>query len=200
MNSLWAYDEALWAEYPLLCGVDEAGRGPLCGPVCVGAAILDPARPIEGLNDSKKLTEKKRGALFPVIQEYALAWNVVMVGPEEIDRINILAATLLGMKQAVEGLSRVPDMVLVDGDKTPDTALCCRPVIKGDSTSASIAAASILAKVSRDAYMKELSKEFPEYKLEKHKGYPTREHYEILGKYGIQSFYRRSFLKKSGLV
>lgn len=200
MSTLWDYDEALRREYPILCGVDEAGRGPLCGPVCVAAAILDPAHPIEGLNDSKKISEKKREALFPLIQQHALAWNVVMVGPEEIDRINILNATMLGMKQAVEGLSLLPDIALIDGNKTPALALQSRAVTKGDATSASIAAASILAKVSRDAYMKELSQEYPEYRLEKHKGYPTKEHFEILGKYGIQSFYRRSFLKKSGLV
>lgn len=204
MNSLEQYDAALRAEYPLLCGVDEAGRGPLCGPVSIGAVILDPENPVEGLNDSKKLSEAKREALFPQIKEKAVAYKVMLVPPEEIDRVNILQATLWGMQRAVEALHPAPGLVLVDGNKTPAVALPCRAVTKGDSVSASIAAASILAKVTRDRYMVRLAEKYPAYRLEKHKGYPTKEHYEILRERGFEgdifSIYRKSFLKKSGLL
>lgn len=184
----------------ILCGVDEAGRGPLCGPVCVAAVILDPEAPVDGVNDSKKLSEKKREALFAEIQEKALAYHVVLVGPETIDELNILGATMLGMRQAIEGLALVPALALIDGNRCPQAAVPCEAVVKGDARSASIAAASILAKVTRDRYMTELAKEYPQYQLEKHKGYPTQLHYELLDKYGVQPFYRKSFLKKRGYV
>lgn len=204
MSSLEAFDAALRGDYPLLCGVDEAGRGPLCGPVAVGAVILDPANPIDGLDDSKKLSEKKREALFPLVKERALAYKIILVPPGEIDRVNILNATLWGMQRAVEGLATKPDYVLVDGNKVPRLDAPCKAVTKGDATSASIAAASILAKVARDRYMAKLAKQYPAYGLERHKGYPTREHYAILRAMGFQSdiltIYRRSFLKKSGLL
>ncbi len=198
-RSLYEYDEAVRTEYPLLAGVDEAGRGPLCGPVCVAACILDPARPVHGINDSKKLTEKKREALFDEICEKALAYKIVFVGPDIIDRDNILAATMGGMREAVEGLAVRPQLVLVDGNRCPEgLAVPARPVVKGDATSAGIGAASILAKVSRDRYMCELDRRYPQYQLAKHKGYPTKLHYELIARYGIQPFYRRSFLKKQG--
>lgn len=183
-----------------ICGVDEAGRGPLCGPVCVAAVILNPADPIEGINDSKKLSEKKREALYPQIVEKAVAWNVVMIGPETIDALNILGATMLGMQKAVEGLCEPPALALIDGNRCPQLGIPAQSVVKGDACSASIAAASILAKVERDRYMIELSRRYPQYQLEQHKGYPTKRHYELLDRYGIQPFYRKSFLKKRGYV
>ena len=182
---LYAYDADIRAQYGCFAGVDEAGRGPLCGPVCVAACILDPEDPVYGINDSKKLSEKKREALFDQIVEKALAYKIVFVGPDIIDRDNILNATMSGMRQAVEGLDIVPTMP-------------AQPVVKGDATSASIGAASILAKVSRDRYMLELDKQYPQYQLAKHKGYGTKLHYELIAQYGIQPFYRRSFLKKQG--
>ena len=196
---LSAYDGAVRAEYGCFAGVDEAGRGPLCGPVCVAACILDPAKPVYGINDSKKLSEKKRELLFEEIKAKALAYSIVFVGPEVIDRDNILRATMDGMRRAVEQLETAPDLVLVDGNRCPEgLAMPARPVVKGDATSASIGAASILAKVSRDRYMCELDRQYPQYHLAKHKGYPTKLHYELIEKYGIQPFYRRSFLKKQG--
>ena len=180
---LYVYDTAIRAEYGCFAGVDEAGRGPLCGPVCVAACILDPEHPVYGINDSKKLTEKKREALFDEI----------------IDRDNILNATMGGMRQAVEELDIVPNLVLIDGNRTPaGLTMPAQPVVKGDATSASIGAASVLAKVSRDRYMLELDRQYPQYQLAKHKGYPTKLHYELIAQYGIQPFYRRSFLKKQG--
>lgn len=198
-EDLYAFDEVFRAN-GVLCGVDEAGRGPLCGPVCVAAVILDPANPIEGLNDSKKLSEKKREALFPEIKQKALAYHVVMVEPETIDELNILRATMLGMKQAVEGLSIQPEYVLIDGNRCPELSVPCEAVVKGDAKSASISAASILAKVSRDHYMEKLAQEYPQYQLQKHKGYPTKEHYALLDQYGVAPIYRKSFLKKRGYV
>ena len=187
------------SQYGCFAGVDEAGRGPLCGPVCVAACILDPENPVYGINDSKKLTEKKREALFDEICEKALAYRIIFVGPEVIDRENILNATMGGMQQAVEELDIVPNLVLVDGNRTPaGLQIPAQPVVKGDATSASIGAASVLAKVSRDRYMLELDKQYPQYQLAKHKGYPTKLHYELIAQYGIQPFYRRSFLKKQG--
>lgn len=198
-QELYAFD-ALFRSHGVLCGVDEAGRGPLCGPVCVAAVILDPNRPIDGLNDSKKLSEKKRETLFPQIMRTALAYNVVMIGPEIIDEINILQATMLGMRQAVEGLKIRPDYVLIDGNRCPELPMPCESVVKGDARSASISAASILAKVSRDHYMEQLAKQYPQYQLQKHKGYPTKEHYALLDQYGVAPIYRKSFLKKRGYV
>ena len=196
---LYEYDAAVRQEYGCFAGVDEAGRGPLCGPVCVAACILDPENPVYGINDSKKLTEKKREGLFEEICEKALAYSIIFVGPEIIDRDNILAATMGGMCQAVESLEISPNLVLIDGNRCPEKlALPARAVVKGDATSASIGAASILAKVSRDRYMMELDRQYPEYLLAQHKGYPTKLHYEKIAQYGIQPFYRRSFLKKLG--
>lgn len=196
---LYDFDEKIHVKYNCFAGVDEAGRGPLCGPVCVAACILDPAKPVYGINDSKKLTEKKREELFDEICSKAIAYKIVFVGPDIIDRDNILNATLGGMREAVEGLDIVPELVLIDGNRCPaGLKMPAQPVIKGDAASASIGAASILAKVSRDRYMLELDKQYPQYQFAKHKGYPTKLHYELIEKYGIQPFYRRSFLKKQG--
>ena len=185
--------------YAHVCGADEAGAGPLMGPVYATAVILPEGCVIEGLDDSKKLSEKKREALFDEICEKALAYRIIFVGPEVIDRENILNATMGGMQQAVEELDIVPNLVLVDGNRTPaGLQIPAQPVVKGDATSASIGAASVLAKVSRDRYMLELDKQYPQYQLAKHKGYPTKLHYELIAQYGIQPFYRRSFLKKQG--
>lgn len=196
---LYEYDEALRTECGVLCGVDEAGRGPLCGPVCCGAVILDPDNPIPGVTDSKKLSEKRREELYGEITQKALAWHVEFVSPQEIDEKNILWATMAGMTRAVQALGQKPGLVLVDGNRCPpDLGFPSRPVVKGDATSASIAAASILAKVSRDRFMLELDAQYPQYQLAKHKGYPTALHYQLIAQYGIQPFYRRSFLKKLG--
>lgn len=198
-SSLYQFDALMREKFGVLCGVDEAGRGPLCGPVCCAAVILDPADPIEGINDSKKLTEKRREALYEQIVQRALAYQIVFVPPQEIDEKNILWATMDGMAQAVAGLDPQPAYALIDGNRCPPgLAVPAQAVVKGDATSASIAAASILAKVSRDRYMLELDRQYPQYQLAKHKGYPTRLHYELIAQYGIQPFYRRSFLKKQG--
>lgn len=192
---LYEFDAQLMAQAPLLCGVDEAGRGPLCGPVSIGAVILNPDAPIEGLDDSKRLTENAREILYDEITAKALAYKVVLISPAEIDRLNILNATLEGMRQAVEALDIAPALVLVDGNRLPPLAHPCLAVTKGDSKSACIAAASILAKVSRDRFMTNLDKDYPQYKLAQHKGYPTKLHYQLLKEHGVQSFYRQSFLK-----
>ncbi len=199
-NALYEFDRAEGAEELLLCGIDEAGRGPLCGPVTVAAVILDKTRPIEGLNDSKKLSEKKRDILFEEILQKACCFAVVHITPEQIDELNIHHATLLGMKQAAEQLAEKPEKILVDGIFAPEIDIPCTTVVKGDGKSASIAAASILAKVSRDRLMCRLAEEYPQYRLEQHKGYPTKLHYELLEQYGVAPIYRRSFLTKRGLV
>lgn len=193
---LYVFDEERRKDAPLLCGVDEAGRGPLCGPVAIGAVILDPQNPVEGLNDSKKLSEKKREILYEQIAEKAVAWKVILMSAREIDGMNIRQAVLEGMRQAVTGLETTPNLVLVDGNDPPEFVCPCMAVVKGDATSASIAAASIMAKVTRDRLMCELDKQYPEYMLAKHKGYPTKQHYEILDKLGPQDFYRFTYLKK----
>ena len=199
MEDLSYEQQAHDAGYALVCGVDEAGAGPLMGPVYAAAVILPEKFELPGLNDSKKLTEKKREALYDVICDRALAWNVVLVGPDVIDRDNILNATMSGMRQAVEGLDIVPNFVLVDGNRCPaGLTMPCGSQVKGDGVSASIGAASILAKVTRDRYMIQLDRQYPQYQLAKHKGYPTKLHYELIEQYGIQPFYRRSFLKKLG--
>ncbi len=196
MSELYLYDKALKTDFPLLCGVDEAGRGPLCGPVCCAAVVLRDDFVCEEINDSKKISEKKREKLFDVIIENALAYSIVFVDPKTIDEINILNASLLGMKNAVNSLGLTPDLVIVDGNKVPPQMdVQTNAVVKGDAKSLSIAAASILAKVSRDRYMEKLHQEYPQYRLDKHKGYPTKLHYELLEEHGIQDFYRRSFLK-----
>lgn len=200
MSALYEFDRPLRSQYGCICGVDEAGRGPLAGPVCVAAVILGDGPVLEKLNDSKKLTEKCREELYPQIIAAAISYKVVMVGPEVIDEINILQATMKGMREAVEGLCPTPALALIDGNRCPPLAVPARAIVKGDGTSACIAAASVLAKVTRDRYMVELGKRYPQYQFDKHKGYPTRLHYELIEKYGIQDFYRKSFLKKRGIV
>lgn len=177
----------------LICGVDEAGRGPLAGPVYAAAVILDPLNPLEGLADSKKLTEKARGRLAPLIRERALSWAVASASVEEIDALNILQATLLAMRRAITALPLQPGEVLVDGTQCPRIALPARAVVKGDSTVPAISAASILAKTARDAEMLRLHALHPEYGLDRHKGYPTAAHLAALRKHGVIGIYRRSF-------
>lgn len=177
----------------LVCGVDEAGRGPLAGAVFAAAVILDPNRPIDGLADSKKLSEKKRELLAELIRERAVAWAVAESSCEEIDRINILQATLLAMQRAVNGLSMAPDQVLVDGNRCPDLTVPCRAIVGGDATVAEISAASILAKTARDAEMRRLDTLWPHYGLAKHKGYGTAAHLAALERHGPAPFHRRTF-------
>lgn len=179
--------------YQFIAGVDEAGRGPLVGAVVAAAVILDPQNPIEGLNDSKKLTEKKRLVLAEQIKAKAKAWSVVSVDAEEIDRINILQASLLAMKQAVESLSVEPDIALIDGNKCPDLTCRAEAIVKGDSRVAAISAASILAKVDRDEQMYQLHEQYPQYLFDKHKGYPTKVHIELLQTHGPCPLHRKSF-------
>lgn len=197
---LWQYErEALTAGNTLICGCDEAGAGPLAGPVYAAAVILPFGTELPGLNDSKKLTVKKREALFPVIQERAVAWSVASVSAQEIDETDILSARMKAMQLAMDGLSQIPDFALIDGNRDKGRTFAIttshRCIVKGDSLSASIASASILAKVSRDHYMLELAKEYPEYRFEQHKGYGTRLHYELLRTYGPSPVHRRTFLK-----
>lgn len=192
--TLLEYDQSLGIEN--FCGVDEAGRGPLAGDVYAAAVILDPSHPIEGLNDSKKLTEKKREALFPEIQEKALSWAVGIATVEEIETYNILQATFLAMRRAVEKLSVRPSMALVDGNRNPGLDIPTRLLVKGDGISAAVAAASIMAKVSRDHYMQQVDADYPQYQFAKHKGYGTKLHYEMLDLYGESPIHRHSFLKK----
>lgn len=182
--------------YEIVCGVDEAGRGPLAGPVYAAAVILPKGYVVEGVNDSKKLSEKKREFLFDKIKEEAIAYSIATASSEEIDEINILQATFLAMRRAVEGLELKPDIALIDGNKTPGLDIAQRAIVKGDAKSANIAAASILAKVSRDRYMVNMAEIYPEYQFEKHKGYGTKLHYEMLEKYGISPIHRKTFLKK----
>jgi ribonuclease HII len=176
-----------------IAGVDEVGRGPLAGPVVTAAVILDPNNPIEGLNDSKKLTEKRREQLVPIIKERALAWSLGRAEPEEIDRINILQATLVAMTRAVEGLSIEPTHALVDGNKAPKLGCPVTTIVKGDQSEPAIAAASILAKVARDHEMEQMDKLYPGYGLAKHKGYPTKQHQQALLDLGVTPIHRRSF-------
>lgn len=183
--------------YNLVCGVDEAGRGPLAGPVCAAAVILPENCEIEGLNDSKKLSEKKREALYDVITEKATAYCIAYGSVEEIEKCNILEATFIAMNRAIDGLSVQPDYALIDGNRVPtDIKIPCETVIKGDAKSASIAAASILAKVTRDRLLLEYDKQYPEYNFKKHKGYGTKEHTDLILKYGVSPVHRPSFLKK----
>ena len=179
--------------YTAVCGCDEAGRGPLCGPVVAAAVILPRDEIIEGLNDSKKLTEKKREALFEIIKEKAVAYAIAEASPAEIDELNILNASMLAMRRAVDALSVKADFALIDGNCSRGFEIPTETVVKGDSKSASIAAASILAKVTRDRQCLALDKEYPEYNIAKHKGYPTKDHYEAIKKYGITPDHRRSF-------
>ena len=177
----------------LVAGVDEAGRGPLAGPVVAAAVILDPQRPIDGLDDSKKLNEKQREMLFPQIRENALAWSVIEITPAEIDRINILQATLLGMKRAIESLTPCPTLALVDGNRAPDVNCQVKTIVQGDRLEPAISAASILAKVTRDRFMLEMHGQFPQYGFDRHKGYPTAEHMRLLQEWGPCEIHRRSF-------
>jgi ribonuclease HII len=176
-----------------ICGVDEAGRGPLCGPVVAAAVILDPAHPIEGLADSKKLTARSRERLAGLIRQRALAWSVAEATPEEIDRLNILQACLLAMQRAVAALSITPDFVRVDGNRCPDIPRPVRAIVGGDALEPAISAASILAKTARDAQMIELDRLYPQFGLARHKGYPTSAHLEALRRHGVANFYRKSF-------
>lgn len=182
--------------FDIICGVDEAGRGPLAGPVYAAAVILPSDCVIEGLNDSKKLTEKKREALFDEIKEKALAYGIASADEKEIDEINILNATFLAMKRAIDSLSVRPDLALIDGNQKPHTNIEEVTVIKGDAKSMSIAAASVLAKVSRDRFMLEMAEKYPQYEFAKHKGYGTKLHYEKIAQYGVCNIHRRTFLKK----
>lgn len=182
--------------FTAVCGIDEAGRGPLAGPVCAAAVLLPEGLVIDGLNDSKKLSEKKRELLFPVIQENALAFGIGFADEKEIDEINILQATFLAMRRAFDAMQRRCDYVLVDGNRMPPMPVPGETVVKGDAKSPSIAAASILAKVSRDRVMLEYTKQYPEYQFEKHKGYGTKAHVEALHAFGPSPIHRRTFLKK----
>lgn len=182
--------------FKLVCGVDEAGRGPLAGPVCAAAVILPEDAVIEGLNDSKKLSEKKRQALYDVIKGKAIAFCVAYGTLEEIETLNILQATFLAMNRAIDGLAVKPDFALIDGNRVPkDIKIPCETVVKGDGKSMSVAAASVLAKVTRDRLMLEYDKKYPEYDFKKHKGYGTKEHTELIKKYGPCEIHRMSFLK-----
>ena len=196
--TLFEYDENIRQREGVthLCGVDEAGRGPLAGPVYAAAAILPPGLQLEGLDDSKKLTEKKREQLFELIKQEALAWSITSASVQQIEELNILGATLFAMQQAVKGLSLTPDFVLVDGDKLPDIVPAARVVPKGDATSACISAASILAKVARDRLMLTLAQEYPAYGFELHKGYGTKKHYQALDQHGPCPAHRLRFLEK----
>lgn len=183
--------------YKIICGVDEAGRGPLAGPVCAAAVILPENCEIEGLNDSKKLSEKKREALYDVIKEKAMAFSIAFASVEEIEEFNILEATFIAMNRAIDGLNIKADYALIDGNRVPKgIKIPCETVIKGDAKSASIAAASILAKVTRDRLLLEYDKKYPEYNFKKHKGYGTKEHTDLILKYGVSPIHRPSFLKK----
>lgn len=189
-------NEAFDNGFDCVCGVDEAGRGPLAGPVCAAAVILPKGCIIEGLNDSKKLSEKKREQLFDVITQKAEAYSIAMASEKEIDEINILQATFLAMRRAVGSLDIKPDFVIVDGNRDPLLGIKTMTLIKGDALCESVAAASVLAKVTRDRYMLEMCEKYPEYQFQKHKGYGTKLHYEMIEKYGISDIHRKSFLKK----
>lgn len=198
MSELWNFEHAAMEEgFSLICGVDEAGRGPLAGPVCAATVILPPDLELEGLNDSKKLSEKRREALYPMICEQALAYGIAFASEQEIDELNILQATFLAMRRAVGQLGLKPDLALVDGNREPDFGdIPVRTIVKGDSRSANIAAASILAKVTRDRFMLEQDAVYPQYGFAVHKGYGTQKHYAALREFGPCPIHRRSFLKK----
>ena len=196
-KNMWQFEEELFAQgYKLVCGVDEAGRGPLAGPVCAAAVILPPNLEIPGLDDSKKLSDKRRRELFPIIKEQAVAYGIGLASHEEIDEINILQATFLAMERAIAKLQVKPEYALIDGNRTKDFGLPVKTVVKGDSLSANIAAASVLAKVTRDLLMEEAALEYPCYGFEIHKGYGTRAHYEALREKGASPIHRATFLKK----
>ena len=195
--NLWEIEDAL-AEKGIktICGVDEAGRGPLAGPVCAAAVILPSHLELPGLNDSKKLTDKKRRELYPLIKEQAIAYGIGFASEEEIDEINILQATFLAMQRAIDQLEGKAEFALIDGNREKDFGLPVMTVVKGDSRSASIAAASVLAKVARDDVMLAMAEEYPEYGFEIHKGYGTKAHYAALREHGASKIHRKTFLKK----
>ena len=195
--NMWEIEDGFYAEgVNIICGVDEAGRGPLAGPVCAAAVILPPHLEIPGLTDSKKLTDKKRRELFPVIKEQAIAYGIGLASEKEIDEINILQATFLAMERALSQLGVKPDLALIDGNREKDFGLPVKTVVKGDSLSMNIAAASILAKVTRDDLMVELAETYPQYGFEIHKGYGTKAHYAALTGHGPSPIHRMTFLKK----
>lgn len=197
MSDLWNYEHICYDEgFEIVCGIDEAGRGPLAGPVCAAAVVLPRDLEIEGLNDSKKLSDKRRRVLFDEITAQAVTYGIAFATEQEIDEINILQATFLAMRRALAQLSIQPSIALIDGNRETDFGLPVRTIVKGDSLSANIAAASILAKVSRDDFMLEQAKLYPEYGFDIHKGYGTKAHYEALRKYGPCPIHRRTFLKK----
>ena len=195
--NMWEIEDSFYEEgYQIICGVDEAGRGPLAGPVCAAAVILPAHLELPGLTDSKKLTDKKRRELYPVIMEKAVAYGIGFASEQEIDEINILQATFLAMQRALDQLSVKPDLALIDGNREKDFGLPVKTVVKGDSLSLNIAAASVLAKVTRDDLMLELAEKYPEYAFDVHKGYGTKAHYAALTAYGPSPVHRMSFLKK----
>ena len=195
--NMWEIENSLFSEEVcVICGVDEAGRGPLAGPVCAAAVILPANLEIPGLTDSKKLTDKKRRELYPIIMEQAIAYGIGFASEQEIDEINILQATFLAMQRAIDQLSIKPDLALIDGNRQKDFGVPAKTVVKGDSLSASIAAASILAKVARDNLMLEQAETYPQYKFDVHKGYGTKAHYEALHEFGPCPIHRMTFLKK----
>lgn len=196
MDWLEYENAALNSGFEVICGIDEAGRGPLAGPVYAAAVILPKGHIVEGVNDSKKISEKKRDLLFDKIIDECVCYSIGTASEQEIDEINILQATFLAMRRAVEGLEIKPDIALVDGNNKPGLDIAEQTIVKGDSKSANVAAASIIAKVSRDRYMLEMAEKYPEYQFEKHKGYGTKLHYEMLEKYGISPIHRKTFLKK----
>lgn len=197
-NDLYSCEAALRKDYPILCGIDEAGRGPLAGPVCAAACVLPEGLVIEGLNDSKKLSEKRREALYEQITTQAVAWAVCLVDEAVIDEINILQATFRAMRGAVAKLGLQPDLCLVDGNRDPGLGLPTRTVVKGDASCASVAAASILAKVTRDRLMYAYDELYPGYGFAVHKGYGTKAHYAAIQQLGLCPIHRRSFLKNYG--
>ena len=195
--NMWEIENSFFSEeIRVICGVDEAGRGPLAGPVCAAAVILPANLEIPGLTDSKKLTDKKRRELYPVIKEQAVAYAIAFASEQEIDEINILQATFLAMQRAIDQLPVKPDLALIDGNRQKDFGVPAKTVVKGDSLSASIAAASILAKVTRDDLMLEQAELYPQYKFDVHKGYGTKAHYEALREFGPCPIHRMTFLKK----
>lgn len=195
--NMWEIEDSFYADgVNVICGVDEAGRGPLAGPVCAAAVILPPHLEIPGLTDSKKLTDKKRRELYPIIKEQAIAYGIGMASEQEIDEINILQATFLAMQRALDQLNIKPDLALIDGNREKDFDVPVKTVVKGDSLSMNIAAASILAKVTRDDMMVKLAEEYPQYGFEIHKGYGTKAHYAALTNHGPSPIHRMTFLKK----
>lgn len=195
--NMWEIEDSHFEKgIKLICGIDEAGRGPLAGPVCAAAVILPPQVEFPGLNDSKKLTDKRRRELFPIIKEQAVAYGIGLASHEEIDEINILQATYLAMERALARLSVKPELALIDGNRAKDFGLPVETIVKGDSRSASIAAASILAKVTRDDLMLHAAEEYPQYQFDVHKGYGTKAHYAALTEHGPSPIHRMTFLKK----